>query len=58
MEKLTQQQYDSLVKTIATTVLVSNEEFGLGEIGDAIAISKEAVCTWAKENDIEINHLL
>jgi hypothetical protein len=51
--KITQTQADDLIKRICE-VLISNPEFGLGEIGDCQLAASELVNDWTEANNIEI----
>lgn len=51
MDTITQKSYNSLVYKIYET-LMSNEDFGLGEMGSCIDESERVVDEWIKENNI------
>lgn len=57
MNSLTEQQFNTLVESIATTILNSNEEFGLGEMGDCLVIAKQTALKWAESNNINLPNL-
>jgi hypothetical protein len=53
MTQITELQYDDLVHRIYET-LMSNEDFGLGEMGSCRDEAKRIVIEWCKENQINI----
>jgi hypothetical protein len=53
MQEITELQYDDLVHRIYET-LMSNEDFGLGEMGSCRDEAKRIVIEWCKENQINI----
>jgi hypothetical protein len=53
MQEITELQYDDLVHRIYET-LMSNEDFGLGEMGTCRDEAKRIVIEWCEENQINI----
>ena len=53
MTQITELQYDDLVHRIYET-LMSNEDFGLGEMGSCRDEAKRIVIEWCEENQINI----
>jgi hypothetical protein len=51
MDTLTQKSYNSLVYKIYES-LMSNEDFGLGEMGSSMEESERIVDDWIQENNI------
>jgi hypothetical protein len=51
MDTLTQTSYNNLVYKIYDT-LMSNEDFGLGEMGSSMEESERIVDDWIQENNI------
>lgn len=54
MENMTKEQFDELAFKIGNSILLSNEDFGLGEVGDCMEEGKRIVIEWAKEFNITI----
>lgn len=54
MTTLNEQQYTSLIQSITATILNSNDEFGMGEMGEAHLIAEQTVMKWAEENNISL----
>lgn len=51
---LTEQQHNSLIQSIATAILNSNEEFGMGDAAEAHETAAQTVRQWAEENRINL----
>ena len=53
MQEITEKQFEALQDKIYET-LMSNEDFGLGEMGSCRDEAKRIVIEWCKENQINI----
>ena len=53
MTQITEKQFEALQDKIYET-LMSNEDFGLGEMGSCRDEAKRIVIEWCKENQINI----
>lgn len=51
---LTEQQHNSLIQSIATAILNSNNEFGMGDAAEAHETAAQTVRQWAEENRINL----
>jgi hypothetical protein len=53
MQEITEKQFEALQDKIYET-LMSNEDYGLGEMGSCRDEAKRIVIEWCKENQIKI----
>ncbi len=54
MNTLTNEQYYTLVQPIASTILNSNDDFGMGEMGECYEMAEYIVTQWAETNNITL----